>query len=151
TALHDASRLLAELSTHTAVVLTPRPASDVLEHLEFMRLRDGQLLAVLVAKSGKVINNIVGPKDSLSNEELEHVQNYLNGILGGLSLEEVRAKVTAELERERGQYEVLEKKALELSAQALPPESVGSEIIIEGQARLLESVGSDADATQLQK
>src|SRR5579859_6645654 len=58
-ALREASRVLAELSHHTVVVVTPRPEADVLDHVEFVRLRDHQLLAVLVSKSGQVQNKIV--------------------------------------------------------------------------------------------
>src|SRR6478736_4291637 len=34
-ALRDAGRILAELSAHTVVVVTPRPEADLVEHLEF--------------------------------------------------------------------------------------------------------------------
>jgi heat-inducible transcriptional repressor len=150
TALRDATKVLAELSTHTVVLVTPRPASDVLEHVEFMRLRENQLLAVLVAKSGQVQNKIVVTPEPITTDELERIHNYLNAILGGLTLGEVRAKVQAELAEERTQYQALEKRALELSAQALPP-STGAEMIIEGQGRLLESVVDPGDGTQLAK
>src|SRR2546421_208278 len=59
TVLRDASRVLAELSAHTVVLVTPRPEADVLEHVEFVRLRDHQLLTVLVTRSGNVQNKIV--------------------------------------------------------------------------------------------
>ena len=58
--------MLAELSTHTAVLVTPRPDTDVLEHVEFVRLREGQLLAVLVAKSGQVSNKIIATTEPIS-------------------------------------------------------------------------------------
>src|SRR6476646_4165018 len=51
TALRDAGRVLSELSSHTVVLVTPRPAADVLDHVEFVRLRDLQYLAVMVTKS----------------------------------------------------------------------------------------------------
>src|SRR3954470_6396453 len=91
-ALREAAHVLAELSTHTAVLVTPRPETDVLEHVEFMRLREGQLLAVLVAKSGQVSNKIVAA-DNIAPDELERIHNYLNQILAGLTLDEVRARV----------------------------------------------------------
>ena len=37
------SRLLRELSHLTVVVQAPRPESDVVQHLEFVQLREGQL------------------------------------------------------------------------------------------------------------
>ena len=139
-ALRDAGRVLSELSAHTVVLVTPRPDADVLEHVEFVRLRDLQLLAVLVTKSGAVQNKIVATPEPIAVEELERINNYLNHILGGLTLDDVRTRVQTELAEERMQYQALEKKALELSAQALALTGDTSAVIIEGQGRLLESV-----------
>src|SRR5262245_58544990 len=95
-ALHEAAHVLDELSTHTAVLVTPRLDIDVLEHVEFVRLREGQLLAVLVAKSGQVSNKIIATPDVIASDELERIHNYLNEILAGLTLDEVRARVQKE-------------------------------------------------------
>ena len=147
-ALRDAAHVLAELSSHTAVLVTPRPEIDVLEHVEFVRLRDGQLLAVLVAKSGTVQNKIISTTETLDSDELERIHNYLNDILAGLTLDEVRARVQKELADERMQYQAMQRKALELSQRALP--DAGAEVIVSGQARLLENVAA-GDPQQLEK
>jgi heat-inducible transcriptional repressor len=149
TALRDASKVLAELSTHTVVLVTPRPEADVLDHVEFVRLREQQLLAVLVTKSGQVQNKIVSSLAPILPDELERMNNYLNHVLGGLTLEGVVERVRHELTSERIAYQALEKRALELSAQALPAEP--AHMIIEGQARLLENLEDTGDAQQLQK
>src|SRR5437773_4175663 len=57
--MKETSRLLSELSQHTALVFAPRPDASVFEHIEFMRLRESELLAVLVTKAGKVINKLI--------------------------------------------------------------------------------------------
>jgi heat-inducible transcriptional repressor len=151
TALRDASKVLAELSAHTVVLVTPRPEADVLEHVEFVRLRDHQLLAVLVSKSGQVQNKIVTCATPVQADELERINNYLNHILGGLTLDGVAARVMSELQSERVQAQELEKKALELSAQALPAPQSGAQVIIEGSSRLLETVEEGGDPAQLQR
>ena len=73
TALRDAGRVLSELSAHTVVLVTPRPDADVLDHVEFVRLRELQLLAVLVTKSGQVQNKIVDLQQPIAPEELKAV------------------------------------------------------------------------------
>src|SRR5262249_19594596 len=123
--------------------------ADRLEHVEFVRLRDHQLLAVLVTESGQVQNKIVSVADAILHDELERINNYLNHVLNGLTLDEVSARVRDELQRERTQYQALEKRALELSAQALPQGT--SHVIIEGQARLLERVAEGGDPQELQR
>src|SRR5678816_4171470 len=107
-ALRDAGRVLSELSSHTVVLVTPRPDADVLDHVEFVRLRDLQLLAVLVTKSGQVQNKIVVTQEPIAQDELERINNYLNHILGGLTLDGVAVRVQKELADERTQYQALE-------------------------------------------
>jgi heat-inducible transcriptional repressor len=147
-ALRDAGRVLSELSAHTVVVVTPRPEADVLDHVEFVRLRELQLLAVLVTKSGQVQNKIVATPEPIAPDELERINNYLNHVLGGLTLDEVAARVRKELADERLQYQVMEKRAMELSAQALPEGGPAAEVIIEGTAHLLEHI---AEPAQIEK
>ena len=146
TALRDASKVLSELSHYTVVLSTPRLAQDVLDHLEFMRLSSGALLAVLVTKSGQVQNKLIQPGFSVGIEELERIHNYIAEHLGGRTLEEVRARITQELSSERAQYDQLSKRALELSQAAVAERDADTQVIIEGQARLFEGApGADVE------
>jgi heat-inducible transcriptional repressor len=150
-ALREASKVLAELSANTVVIVMPTPAKDVLEHLEFMRLPGGQLLAVIVTKSGQVQNKLLAGFDAITGEDLERMHNYLKHTLGGLTLDEVREKIEAELGHERMHYQALERRALELSQQALPKGDAGS-VIIEGQARMVDALAQPGgDPAELEK
>jgi len=151
--LRDASRILSELSSHTVVLVTPRPDVDVLEHVEFVRLRENQLLVVLVTRSGQVQNKIVNAV-GIEGDTLERMNNYLNEILSGLTLEGVVTRVRAELASERVRYQDLERRALELSAEALPMMQTGEaseHVIIEGQGRLIERLAVEAPPDEIQK
>lgn len=149
-ALREASRQLAELSAHTVVLETPRPEVDVVEHVEFVRLRERQLLCVLVTKAGKVENKLVSTAEPLASDELERINNYLNSIVSGLTLDEMSHRIRVELEADETQYDTLRKQALELSAQALP--EAGSQLIVEGQSNLLEAADVlDAEGRQRMK
>src|SRR5215471_2753407 len=110
--MKETSRLLSELSQHTALIFAPRPESNVFEQIEFMRLSGGDLLAVLVTKAGKVQNKIIHLDEPISDAELDRIHNYLNGLLGGLTLDEVRAKVLEEIGKTKGQYDQLVARAL---------------------------------------
>src|SRR5215813_3479459 len=50
---------IRERLTAGGVVQAPRPDSDVVQHLEFVQLREGQLLAVIAAASGQIQNKLV--------------------------------------------------------------------------------------------
>src|SRR5882672_6158499 len=84
------SRLLRELSHLTVVVQAPRPESDAVTHLEFVRLREGQLLAVLETSSGQVQNKLVPVDFPIDQAELEHINNYLQDLANGLTLDQLR-------------------------------------------------------------
>jgi heat-inducible transcriptional repressor len=140
--LRDTSRLLSELSRHAALVLAPRPETDRLESLRFVPLRSGALLAVIVTKSGLVQNRLIASAVTPSAADLDRMHNYLNALLDGLTLEEVRTRVLEELARER---EAFAAQALKLGAQAVQG-SAPPEIFLEGQANLIASTD---DAEQI--
>src|SRR5689334_16524466 len=54
-----ASRLLSDLTHHAAVILAPDPTAQRLERIEFVPLRDGKLIAVLVTTDGRIENRLV--------------------------------------------------------------------------------------------
>jgi heat-inducible transcriptional repressor len=134
--LRDTSRLLSELSRHAALVLVPRPDSDVLEQLKIVPLRGGALLAILVTKSGLVQNRLVASQVAITPGDLDRIHNYLNDLLGGLTLDEVKARVLDEIGQERTRLDALATQALRLGAQAVHGASA-PEVFVEGQANLV--------------
>src|SRR5438132_11260856 len=86
-----ASRVLHSLTRHAGVVASPRPQSERLQSIEFLQLREGRVLAVLVAKSGAVRNRLVTLTQPASASELERAANYLNSLIADLTLPEAQA------------------------------------------------------------
>ena len=140
------TRVLRELSHLAVVVQTPRPESDVIEHIEFVRLREGQLLAVIATTTGHIQNKLLPIDLQIPPEDLERIHNYLNGLLGGLTLEKLQARLAAEIESERTQHDQLLTKALKLAAAALPDGQ--NQVLIDGQSNLL-SEATDLDRAKV--
>ena len=135
--LREVSRLLSDLSKQCALVLLPRTEGSVLKRIEFVSLRQGKMIAVLVMDSGLVLNRLVNVSESFLPDELEKVHRYLNELCHGKSLSEVRHLVQQELEKEQNHYDELLSRALHMGAQVLA-DPVEDEIVIEGQSRLLD-------------
>ena len=132
------SRLLRELSHLTVVVQAPRPDSDVVQHLEFVRLREGQLLAVIASSSGQIQNKLVPIDMPLPASELDRINNYLNNLVSGLTLDQMRARLAAEIESDRATHDQLVTRALQLAAAAVPTEAASMpEVMVDGQSNLL--------------
>jgi heat-inducible transcriptional repressor len=64
------------------------------------------------------------------------MSNYLNDILQGLSIAQVKNRVLEEMQEDKVRYDVLMARALELSRQTLEDGEV--EVFIEGQANILD-------------
>jgi len=134
----DASRMLHFITRHVGVVLMPRPAVLYFKRIDFVRLREDRLLAILVAQNGQVHNKLLTIDFPVSPEELVRASNYLNELLTETSIEEARAKIQLEMERERALYDELAAKALKLGAAATDIHT-GERVLIEGAGSFLEA------------
>src|SRR5262245_13833611 len=137
--MHRATQVLRELSHLTVVVQVPRIDSDTISHLEFVRLRDNQMLAVIATTLGQIQNKVVQIDRTFSSSELEHINNYLRELTAGLALEEIRARVAREYEDERTAHDQLRARALELAKAAVPDTARTEPIIVDGQSNLLSA------------
>lgn len=117
-AVQEASKVLHFITRHAGVVITPRASATVFERIEFVRLRENRVLAVLVAANGQVANRVFTLDFSVSPEDLVRSANYLNELLSRAPLEEVRSRIQAELEREQAAWDQLARKALALGIAA---------------------------------
>jgi heat-inducible transcriptional repressor len=137
--VQNASRLLSDLTHHAAVILAPDPDQQRLERIEFVPLRDGKLIAVLVTTDGRIENRLV--LDDVDSGRLERIHNYLNDLLRGMTLDEVRERVTRELGEDKNKYDEAVASALRLGHAVFvsPPERTAP-VVVSGQANLLDDV-----------
>ncbi len=131
------TRVLRELSHLAVVVQAPRPENDAISHLEFVKLRENTLLAVIATASGQIQNKLVTTEFSLSGSDLDQVNNYLNTLVAGLTLSEMRTRIAKEIEDDKIANNQVLARALELAAAAVPAEVAGSVLLVDGQSNLL--------------
>jgi heat-inducible transcriptional repressor len=137
--LHRASRVLADLTHYAAIVVAPDPETQRLSQIEFVPLRDGKLLAILVTSDGRIENRLVTLDGTLDPRRLERVHSYLNQLLLGMTLDEVRERVIREIADEKNQYDSEVAQALRLghTVFVVAPERP-AEVLVTGQSNLLE-------------
>lgn len=137
-----ASRMLSDLTHHAAVIIAPDPDEARLERIEFLPLRDGKLIAVLVTTDGRIENRLV--IDDVEAVRLERIHNYLNQLLAGMTLDEVRDRVTREIGEDKNRYDEAVATALRLGHAVFvnTPER-SAPVVIAGQANLLDDVQPD--------
>ncbi|MDR1208672.1 MAG: heat-inducible transcriptional repressor HrcA [Holosporales bacterium] len=137
--LEQATALLSEMSKYAGIVLSPR-SNHILRQIEFMLLRQKQILVVMIAESGQVENRIIKYEQDISQEQLNNLSKYLSEYLCGKTLIEGQLLVEAELSNQKDRFSKIATDILQrgLSAAA---EQKASSIMLRGQANLLEYIG----------
>jgi heat-inducible transcriptional repressor len=148
--LREAGRYLSELSGAAALVAAPKKELRRLAQLRFIPTRPGQLLAVLVFADGTVENRFVSIEVPVQEPELTRIHNLLADVIEGRTLGEVRDLFARRLADERLAVDALRRRAFELGSLAMPGVASRSELVIEGQARLID-LPEYADAARLKK
>ena len=112
--LQRATKILAALSGYIALITFPQTSSNILCHLQLVRITSGQIMLVIVTDSYQtqsllmesspfVIDN--GQLDEeLIESELQILSNFLNSHLKGRSLIEIAALNWDELDQEFAHY-----------------------------------------------
>jgi heat-inducible transcriptional repressor len=136
--MRNTSRMLSDFSRQCGVVLFPRAARLCLRELKFVEVGERKLLAALVMSNGLVESRIVETDAPFEAGELDRINNYLNSLCEGRELSQVRARVRAELSKDKNRYQRWCWRALELGARLVGPSSE-DEVIIEGQSNLLRN------------
>lgn len=137
--LDEASRQLSSASRQVGLVVLPELRRVVIEHLEFVRLDERRVVAILVARSGVVHNRVLTVDEDLDQAELDRIGASLTAELGGRTLPQMRAALQARLLEERARYDRLMRAGLALGSRAVEAEDIDADVHVQGVANLLQS------------
>jgi heat-inducible transcriptional repressor len=132
----ETSRILSLSSHYLGIVWTPRMNSVILQHIEFVKLRKYLVLAILVSTAGLVHNRIIEVEEDFSQSELDHLSDYLNSFLAGLTLFQVRERLLEQMKVAKKAYDHLLEQALWLGEKAFSSID-DSDVFIEGKTNIL--------------
>ena len=102
----DAPRSLVVFKAWTEQMLAPELRRIVVEHLEFVRLDQRRVVAVLVDRSGVVHNRILEDDeddDAADQAELDRVGRWLTEQFAGRTLQQMREELVQRLLDPRGE------------------------------------------------
>jgi heat-inducible transcriptional repressor len=118
-------------------------------HVEFLNLGEKRVLLILVTPEGDVQNRILLADRVYSPAELQTAANFLNQHYAGLTFDEIRSRVHAELTQLRSDMMALMTSALEAGGQAL---AQGTEsYVISGERHLLDSHDLSSNMARLRE
>ncbi|MBE9504439.1 MAG: heat-inducible transcription repressor HrcA [Proteobacteria bacterium] len=117
--LMASSKLLSVLSHQAGIVMKPRVSNIIFKHIRFVPIGSKRLIAIMVSQTGVVINKTFEIEEDLKTGELEKINNYLNTLLEGLSIDKVKEKIFREMKEEKALYNKLLSKALKFGKEMM--------------------------------
>ena len=145
-----ATDTLAGLAQCASLVLAPKVEAP-LRHIEFVNLKPGRALVVIVNETGMVENRLIEVPADLPASTLIEAGNFLAGHLAGKTIAEARTNVLAEIKSRRAQLDELTAKVVKAGLAiwsgegSSPGGSREAALIIKGQSNLLNNVTAIED------
>lgn len=149
TALAQATQVLSGLSRGAGVVLTTKTNAR-LRQIEFVRLAPLRALVVLVSDDGNVENRLLDLPPDLPSSALVEAANFLNARISGRTLDELSVAVAGQRDAMERELDSLTARLVEAGlAIAVSGSSETRQLIVRGQANLLEDVSVGADLERM--
>ncbi len=149
--LEEAATLVSGLS-RCAGLLVAAKQEVPLKHIEFVAIRPGKALAVLVGTDGSVENRLIDTPLGLPPSALMEAANYLSARLQGRTIEAARNEILKEIESERAELDALTARVVAeglatLSNRPHSGEAAGADkiLIVRGASNLLEDIEAQTD------
>ena len=144
--LDRAGSLLSGLTQSAGVVFAPKTEAPI-KHIEFVSLSADKALVVLVMADGQVENRIFTPPLGQTPSAMREAANFLNAVLAGHTVSDLKTVVEAEIGRRRQELDTLATKLIEAGVAVWANEGVrGSErLIVRGRSNLIDDSVSETD------
>ena len=154
TTLHDVldrvGSILSGLTQGASLVLTPKIEAPI-KHIEFVSLSRDRALVVLVTADGQVENRIFSPPLGFSPSAMTEASNFLNSILKGHTISEIKNVVMREIDQYKSELDSLTQQLIKSGAAIWIPDTVSGRdrLIVRGRANLLEDTDSIEDLDRI--
>ena len=137
--LRRTSRLLSQYCRQAGVVLWPKFTVTRFKHIEFIRVGPSHIMVILISKSGLIQQTHIEWPEEIAQPELDKYSHYVNELLQNIPISNVKERILEEMQREKGLFDQLFTRALEMAQRAIQSTTEGSEIYIEGQTNLFNN------------
>ena len=151
--LDQATGALAGLARCAGLVLAPKLEAP-LKHIEFVNLKPGRALVVMVDESGNVENRVFEVPRDLRPSALVEAGNFLAARLAGKTVAEARNSILTELESGRAELDELTAKVVQAGLATWSGDRAGERdgaLIIKGQSHLLSNVTALEDLERIRQ
>ncbi|WP_171175214.1 heat-inducible transcriptional repressor HrcA [Ruegeria sp. HKCCD8929] len=140
---------LSRVTHGASLVLTPKHEAEI-KHIEFVSLGHDRALVVLVFSDGHVENRLFTPPPGQTPSSMREAANFLNALIEGRTLGEVRRIIQAEIAARRQEIDVLAREMVESGLAIWDGEGQDSaRLIVRGRANLLEGADQEEELERI--
>ncbi len=132
---------LSHVTHGASLVLTPKHEAEI-KHIEFVSLAHDRALVVLVFSDGHVENRLFTPPPGQTPSSMREAANFLNALIEGRTLSEVRRQMLSQIDARRQEIDILAREMVESGIAAWDGDgSDSARLIVRGRANLLADSG----------
>ena len=134
------NEVLSSITELTGIISLPTQKNAELKQIDFLKLSDDKILAILINKNNDVENKIINLDRVYSPSELQEAANYLNAIISGQSVLHIRKILLNELEEMRKDMNSIMSSAITFGKKLFldtDDSNNESDLLVSGQTRLM--------------
>ena len=131
------SHVLSTVTHMAGVVTVPRRSHPALRQIEFLRLSDRRVLAILVVSETEVQNKILDVQRDFTESELRQAANYLTEQCRGRDLYRVRRDLLEEMRSARQSMNEMMIEAIEMAQELFPDHEPDPDFVLAGETNLM--------------
>lgn len=148
--LDRAGSVLSGLTQSASLVLSPKREGSPIRHIEFVSLSAEQVLTVMVFADGTVENRLFNAPSGLTPSSMREAANFLNAILEGKSILDIRQIVATEITARRAELDRLTQGLVEAGvAQWATAADDENRLIVRGHSNLIGDAATEDDLIQV--
>lgn len=142
---------LSGVTQGASLVLTPKREAPI-KHLDFVPLGPEQALVVIVFADGHVENRLFQPPPGQTQSSMREAANFLNAMIEGHTLSEVKSIVQREMERRKQEIDTLSRGLVESGMASWEGDDQGDSpdrLIVRGRSNLLDDTAEAGDLDRI--
>lgn len=137
--LTSATELLSQITSFAGVVSTPSKSGSQFRQIEFLKLSQQRVLAILITTDGQVQNRVLAARREYSDSELVEAANFFNATYGSWILEEVRQDLAKHMRNDHRNMHREMRTAIRMAGQLFDADSDEDQesVLVSGENNLL--------------
>jgi heat-inducible transcriptional repressor len=131
------SHILMEMTRGIGIAAAIPTLSQTLDQIELIALAERRVLMVVITQDRMVRHRVVALEETVRENELESIRNYINRNFSGWTLSELRRELNQRLTHESALYDAVLKRLTMLRSHGLLEFELSPEVHVEGAGNLL--------------